>query len=141
MTCLHRTLFSLALAGIAVSSQAASVTVRFDNPIFNGIPDPSYDSVTITYPKLATTGAQSATVAAGRFQGTVTAYSGVPASIFVDGLNDLFMYCYDVYDHIGSAWVVNYTINLDGESARTLDFLGAVNHVLNQGQSTYDPFA
>ncbi|MBE0546372.1 MAG: PEP-CTERM sorting domain-containing protein [Rubrivivax sp.] len=51
------------------------------------------------------------------------------------------MYCYDVYEHIGSGSVVNYTINLAGESARTLDFLGAVNHVLNQNPSTYDPYA
>lgn len=51
------------------------------------------------------------------------------------------MYCYDVYDGIHGGQVVNYTINLNGELARTLDFLGAVNSVLNHGQSTYDPYA
>lgn len=138
MTRPHRTLLSLALAGIAATGQAATVTVGFDNPIFNGVPAPSYDNVTITYPKLSATGSQSSNVAAGRFQGTVLAFSGVDASIFVDGVNDLFMYCYDVYEHIGGGWVVNYTINLDGERARTLDFLGAVNSVLSQG---LDPYA
>jgi hypothetical protein len=137
----HRIFLSLALAGLAASSQAALVTVRFDNPIFSGVPAPSYDVVTITYPKLVGTGSQSATVAAGRLQGTVLAYSGVDPSIFVDNLNDLFMYCYDLYDHINHGQKVDYTINLDGEQARTLDFLGAVNAVLNQGAPAYDNFA
>jgi hypothetical protein len=80
-------------------------------------------------------------VAAGRFQGTGSDVVGVPGSIFVDGLNDLFMYCYDVYDDIRGGQVVNYTINLNGELDRTRAFLGAVNAVMNQGKSTYDQYA
>lgn len=141
MSYLSRTFLSLALAGIASTGQAAMVTVVFDTSIFNGPSAPSSDTVRITYPPQSGTSPQSADTAAGRFQGAITAYSGVVASIFVDGLDDLYMYCYDVYEHIGGGWTVNYTINLDGENARTLDFLGAANHVLNQNGATYDPFA
>ena len=78
---------------------------------------------------------------AGRFQGTATNILGVPATIFVDGVNDVFMYCYDLYDHISAGSVVNYTINLNGALARTLDFLGAVNSVMNTGKPVADPYA
>ena len=139
---LQRTLFGMAVAGLAVSSHAATVTVLFDNPIFSGIPSPSSDDVEITYPKQVGNGSQSTNTSAGRFQGTITGLSqGVDPKIFVDGPDDLFMYCYDVYERIGGNWVVNYTINLDGESDRTLNFLGAVNSVLNQGKSVPDHFA
>lgn len=116
-------------------ANAATVTVKFDNPIFTGFTDVGYDNVKITYPE--TTGQW---VSSGRFQGSVLGYSGVPESIFVNGLNDLYMYCYDLYEEINHGQIVNYTINLNGEVARTLDFLGAVNSVLSQGQ-TYDPYA
>lgn len=139
---LQRILLAMALAGLAAGSQAATVTVRFDNPIFSGIPSPSSDDVEITYPKQVGNGSQSTNTSAGRFQGTITGLSqGVDPKIFVDGPDDLFMYCYDVYERIGGNWVVNYTINLDGESDRTLNFLGAVNSVLNQGKSVPDHFA
>jgi hypothetical protein len=118
---------------------AATVTVKFDNNIFEGS---GYDNVSIKFPNLApASGSTTLSVAAGRFQGTASHVVGVPESIFVDGLSDLFMYCYDLYEHIGGGQVVKYTINLNGEFARTLDFLGAVNGVMNQGQSTYDPYA
>lgn len=79
-------------------------------------------------------------VYAGRFEGAVLKYSGVPASIFVDNLNNLYMYCYDILQHIGGGNTVQYTINLNGESSRTLDFLGAVNAKMSSGR-VYDPFA
>lgn len=141
MNRLQRTLLTTALAGCAAASQAASVTVRFDDPLFHGVSAPAHDTVKISYPKKAGSGSESANVQAGRFEGTVLAYSGVEQSIFVDGLNDLFMYCYDVYDKIGAGWTVDYTINLGGESARTLDFLGAVNSVLNKDKPDFDQFA
>jgi hypothetical protein len=144
----QRALVGAALLGGTAASLAGGVTlaptatVRFDANIFSGVAAPAYDSLSITYPSLATGGgAQTANVAAGRFQGTVLSYSGVDPSIFVDGLSDLYMYCYDVYEHIGGSWQVNYTINLDGERARTLDFLGAVNAVLNAGKPSVDEFA
>jgi hypothetical protein len=130
------------MAGISLAAAShanpASVDVKFDNPIFN---DSGSDDVTIHFPPESTGSATSAYVAAGRFQGTATNIVGVTPSIFVNGPNDLFMYCYDIYEHIGSGWNVNYTINFGGPTARTRDFLGAVNAVMNQGKSTADPYA
>lgn len=139
---LQASLVCAALLGGAATSQAASVRVQFDGDIFNGVAGPSSDNVSITFPALTVGAApQTAGTAAGRFQGTVLTFSGVDQSIFVDGLNDLYMYCYDVYEHINGGRVVDYTINLNGELDRTLDFLGAVNVVLNQSLASYDKFA
>lgn len=137
---MSRLVAGLALTLAGAAAQAGTVHVQFDSPIFNGVPAPSYDVVTITYPTLSGSTA-SATVAAGRFQGTASNLVGVSASVFVDGLNDLFMYCYDVYEHVGSGWSADYTVNFDGESARTLDFLGAVNAVLNLNKPLADVYA
>lgn len=128
-------LFALSLAASAMASQAGIVTVTFDTPIFNGS---GSDAVIIQYP-LPTGTSNMASVAAGRFQGVATQYD-VPASIFVNGPNDLFMYCYDVFEGIRPGDVVNYTINFGGAQARTLDFLGAVNTAMSAGQA-YDPYA
>ncbi len=133
-----KTLIAASVLAAATVSQAASVRVVFDNPIFNGS---GYDNVSITFANQSGTGSTTASVAAGRFQGTGSEVVGVPESIFVDGLSDLYMYCYDVYERIYSGADVRYTINLDGEKARTLDFLGAVNAVMNAGSAVYDPFA
>jgi hypothetical protein len=141
MTLLHRTLSVLTLAALATAGQAATVKVQFDDPIFNGVQTPTYDEVSITFPKKKQgEGSHTESVAAGRFQGTVKSFSGVEPGIFVADLDDLYMYCYDVYDNIKSGWTVDYTINLDGESARTLDFLGAVNKVMS-GSGVVDPYA
>lgn len=123
----------LATGALAVSApgHAASIRVTFDTPIFNGS---GSDNVRITYP------GGSASVAAGRFQGTASNLVGVSPSIFVNGVDDLFMYCYDVYENVGNGWKVDYTINFTGVGARTLDFLGAVNAALSGGGET-DPFA
>lgn len=132
---LKKILFALSLAALALTSQAGVVTVTFDNPIFNGS---GSDAVIIQFP-LPTGTNTMASVAAGRFQGVATQYD-VPASIFVDGPNDLFMYCYDVFEGIRPGAVVDYTINFGGAQARTLDFLGAVNTVMSTGRA-YDPYA
>ena len=137
---LHRTLLGLALAGIAAAGQAATVRVQFDDFIFEGVPTPHYDVVSITFPKKNDNGSRTESVAAGRFQGKVLDYSGVDASIFVAGLDDLYMYCYDVYDNIKGGWTVNYNINLGGATERTREFLGAVNSVLNASGSAH-PYA
>ena len=134
-------LAALALTVVSGVAHAAMVHVQFDNPIFNGVPTPSYDAVTITYPAQGTGAPRSVSTAAGRFQGTASNVVGVNPSIFTDSVDDLFMYCYDVYEPVGSGWGVDYTIMLDGEQARTLDFLGAVNAVLNQGKPVYDTYA
>lgn len=140
VTSLRSLLAGVCLAAMATWPHAATVHVTFDNPIFAGVPAPRFDVVTITYPVPG--GLQtSATVAAGRFQGTASNVVGTDPSIFVDGLNDLYMYCYDVYEHVGNGWEADYTINFDGETDRTRDFLGAVNHVLNDGKAVKDPYA
>lgn len=124
-----------AVAGLFLStvSMAASVHVKFDSNIFNGS---GYDAVQIVYPS------GSASVAAGRFQGTGSNVVGASPSIFVDGLDDLYMYCYDLYENVRSGQEADYTINFDGPTARTLDFLGAVNFTLNGGSNDWaDPYA
>ncbi len=139
MTVLKKTLALLTCACAQAVCGAATVTVKFDSNIFEGS---GSDNVTIKFPSLAPgSGVTTLDVAAGRFQGTGSNVMGVPESIFVDGLTDIFMYCYDLYEHIEGGNTVNYTINLNGALARTLDFLGAVNGVLNQGNSTFNPYA
>lgn len=135
MNILNKTLLTLALAGIASASQAAAVRVTFDNPIFNGS---GYDAVHIQFPDVG--GNTTDYVAAGRFQGTASNLVDVSPGIFVDSVDDMFMYCYDVYESIGNGSVVDYEINFAGAMARTLSFLGAVNSVLNVG-GTDDPYA
>lgn len=129
---------ALAAAGVCSAGPVPSVEIKFDNPIFNGS---GYDVVNIRYTRPGNLAATTESVAAGRFQGAVLDYTVVPSSIFVDGLDDLFMYCYDLYQGISSGITVSYTINLDGELDRTRDFLGAVNAVLNKGKDTYDQYA
>ena len=109
-----------------------TVDVKFDKNIFAGS-----GSVDVT---IQVAGSNPKDVSAGRFQGTASNVVGVPESIFVDSLNDLFMYCYDVFQNIQGGWSETYEIDLNGESSRTLDFLGAVNTVLSKGKA-YDPFA
>lgn len=136
-------LVAFSVLGLAQVSHAASVRVTFDNWIFNGS---GYDAVRITFPGASLSdAARTESVAAGRFQGTGDNVVGVNPLIFVDGLNDLYMYCYDLYEGIRHGQVVNYTINFSGELARTRDFLGAVNAVMNPGKKLgdvgYDKFA
>lgn len=133
MKAYKHTLAFLACACVASVSSAATVDVKFNSNIFFGS---GYDNVTIT---TATTG--SVYVSAGRFQGTASNLVDVSPSIFVVSVNDLFMYCYDIYQHISGGRQVNYTIDMNGESARVLDFLGAVNRVMNTEKPVYDPYA
>lgn len=130
----HKKVLAAAICLMAASASHAlpTVDVKFDKNIFEGS---GYDDVAISV-----SGGKPMNVAAGRFQGTASNVVGVPASIFVDGLNDLFMYCYDIFQEIKGGDAATYTINLNGEMARTLDFLGAVNTVLSIGKA-YDPFA
>ena len=137
MSVLKTSLAALALAAAAAAAPAATVTVTFDNPIFNGS---GYDAVHIQFPNQGGSGTRTEHVAAGRFQGTATNLNGIEPGVFVDGVNDLFMYCYDAFESINSGWIVNYTVDFTGVTARTLDFLGAVNTVLSAG-GTYDPYA
>jgi hypothetical protein len=131
---LAASIVSMLTTGIA---SAATVKVTFDSDIFNGS---GSDGVSISYP-----GSSSATqsVAAGRFQGAATNLVDIAPSVFKDSVDDLFMYCYDLYEHIGGGWSVNYTVNYAGPTERTRDFLGAVNAVLNDASPStiWDPYA
>ena len=132
---LKRVLGALACSLLLSSAaQASTVSVKFDNPIFNPL---GADSVNLVLPNESSPGSMTMTTSAGRIQGTATAFTGVSSSIFINSVNDLFMYCYDLYDGISSGSTVDYNINFTGATARTLDFLGAVNYKLNAA----DPFA
>jgi len=143
MQILKKSFVTLALAGVAFASHAGTVTVQFDNSIFN--PNPTwYDVVNIKYPALGTNATVTANgIAAGRFQGEVRNFSGVSADSFVNSQSDLFMYCYDVYEHINGGRTVTFNVPntpWSGVEARTLDFLGAVNSVMSVSGS-YDSYA
>lgn len=138
MATIKQSILALALAGLATISQAAAVRVVFDTPIFNNL---GYDAVHIQFPALNGVGDPvTHHVAAGRFEGSATNLVDVGPGIFVNSVDDLFMYCYDVYEGINHGSVVDYRINFGGALARTLDFLGAVNTV-RSGNGAYDPYA
>lgn len=132
----------LTIAGVcglsASVASAATVQVAFGGDIFKGL---GSDQVAITFPSASSSGPTTLNVLAGRFQGAGSNVVGVPESIFVDSVKSISMYCYDLYELINNNQTVTYQINLNGELARTLDFLGAVNSVLNQSTAAYDPFA
>ncbi len=132
------------LALLAVSAftmaQAATVQVKFDSDIFSGM---GADDVTINYPGQGIGAAgQSSYVSAGRFEGTASQLVDIQPSVFVDSLSNLYMYCYDLYETISGNSDVNYTVNFNGPTQRTLNFLGAVNYVLGGNTNNWtDPFA
>ncbi|MBP6501707.1 MAG: PEP-CTERM sorting domain-containing protein [Rhodoferax sp.] len=131
-------LIALALTAVAATAMADPVvTVTFDNPIFNGS---GYDNVDITF-RLPGNTYKTEGVAAGRFQGTASNFGLLNPKIFVDGPSDLFMYCYDIYENITHGQLVNYTIDFNGATDRTLDFLGAVNWAMSADKNNIDPYA
>ena len=135
MTHFKHTLALLACAVATTAANAASVQITFDNPIFTGS---GYDAVSITFANPGSTGGTlTESVAAGRFQGTASNLVGVTPEIFFGDVNNVFMYCYDIYQNISHGQSLNYQIDLNAATARTLDFIGAVNSVLG----TNDPYA
>lgn len=129
----------VAFVATVVSGQGRAgpaVTIDFDTPIFSA----GSDNVHITFPG-ESGGVSTAHVAAGRFTGSATNLVDVDAGIFVDGVDRVFMYCYDLHDAISAGDVVPYAINFTAVMQRTLTFLGAVNAVLNEGKAKYDPYA
>jgi hypothetical protein len=81
---------------------------------------------------------------AGEFHASVLGYANTsPSNLsdasFVDSQSDFFLYCYDLFQTIqfGSGHSFTYEIDYSGALARTRDFLGAVNSVLNPS----DPYA
>lgn len=142
---LHQLALGLTVLAAAGTASAAAVTIQFDNPIF--APFSGHDVVGIKFPSVpgGASANRTMSVAAGRMQGTATDLDGVAPSVFVDDLSSVFMYCYDLYETIAGGRTVRYQVNFRGETNRTLDFLGAVNAVLNdqRGQTgaSYDKFA
>lgn len=137
--------FAAALAAslfTAGAAHAAAVTITMDQHLF-AVPGASgYDTVTITYRKASGQGYDSASVNAGLFNGSASNLVGVQPGIFVNGVNNVLMYCYDVYEAIYGGQRVNYSIDFNGPTTRTLDFLGAVNYVLNGNTNSWaDPYA
>lgn len=132
------------LAG-ACSASAATVKITFDNPIFGNFAantGATSDTVKVHFPKESGNGQINANVAAGRFSGAATELNGVDASIFVDGVDDVYMFCYDLYESISGGQVVTYNINFKGATEKTLDFLGAVNYVMHGNSNDWlDPYA
>ena len=123
----------VAVAGFTMA-QAATVHIQFDNPIFGGFATgtgETSDALHITFASSSPSSKNFVTeyVAAGRFSGKGSNVTGVSENIFVDSLDVLYMYCYDLYQDINHGNVVDYTIDQSAGAVatRTLDFLGAVN--------------
>lgn len=134
-------LLTCAVASVCSAEPLPTVQIQFDRPLFTGFTGQGYDNVYINFFKPGASKITREHVSAGRFQGTGSQLNAVDASVFVDGLNDLYMYCYDIYQDINHGSNVKYNVNFDGELARTLDFLGAVNKVLNKDKTSYDKYA
>ena len=122
---------------VSATTQAATLDVTYDNPIFNPTGSEGITVAVNSAPGILAPFGTSA----GRFQGTASNLSGITAGELVDGLTDLFAYCYDLYQGVSSGGTFSYTTAFfpaaDGPTTRTLNFLGAVNSVLNAS----DPYA
>lgn len=130
----------LALAASFVVSTAAmadTITVQYNNPVFHATPA---DGVSFSL----NGGNYHDGVGAGEFEATVTTHTGaITDGELINNTDDFYLYCYDLLQHIGNGQTVTYTVDYDGLAARTLDFLGAVNYVLNGNTNNWisDPFA
>lgn len=139
---LAKTAFFAASLAVTGAAHAAAVTVTLDKDLFAVPGSSGYDTVTLKYRAQSGHGNETATVAAGLFSGRASNLVGVGPDIFVNGVDDVLMYCYDIYERISGGQRVDYTIDFAGPTARTLDFLGAVNYVLNGDSNDWaDPYA
>lgn len=133
----------LASAAFSLSAGAAALTVSFDNPIFGSTSEtPSgSDNIKLSY------GGGTIGTSAGRFTGFASNPIDFDLSLLVDFDNGpavrFAMYCYDLGQYISGGAIVDYTLDFNGESKRTLDFLGAVNAELNSSKQgdKVDPYA
>jgi len=127
------------VAGLAFSTIAAAdtVTLQWDSPVFNPFVAPNPINVSTDG------GTTSQSVRAGRFQGSALGVTGsIATSELLDGPDDLWTYCYDLFQFIQNGETVTYNVNYSGPMARTLDFLGAVDYVLSGNSNSWsDPFA
>ncbi|HRP75700.1 MAG TPA: PEP-CTERM sorting domain-containing protein [Rhodocyclaceae bacterium] len=129
-------IFAAALLAVGFgAAHGATVTIAFDNPIFGDIGHDTGKIYFPTTPGSATT--TNMTVHAGRFVGEASNLVGIAEENFVDSTDNVFMYCYDLYNYIGAGDKVDYAIDFTGAVDRTLQFLFAVNTVLDPS----DPYA
>lgn len=129
-------------AAFAVSTGAFAdtVTLTYDNPIYAH----GSDGVVLAgNPPGPPTSYPYTSVGAGEFGATVNSYTGgLTSANFVDSQSDFFLYCYDLFQTISAGGQFTYTVNYTAAQSRTLDFLGAVNYVLNGNTNAWsDPFA
>ena len=123
-----------------------SVTITFNRPIFTRDDGLWRDDVRLYGDVIRQgRGRNSLYVYAGRFTGRASDFN-VPESIFVDGVDSVFMYCFELLQTISGGATVVYDITFSPQIARTLNFIGAVNQVLNSERDTlaaevFDPFA
>jgi PEP-CTERM motif len=128
-------------AAFAVSTTAFAdtITLTYNSSIYAhgsdgvaiaGTPPPPHPS---SYPFTS--------VGAGEFGAhDVTVTGALTTADLIDSSSDFFLYCYDLFQTIGPGGTYTYNVEYNGALAHTLDFLGAVNSVLN-GASGTDPFA
>ena len=113
--CLKRALAGIAFVFSTAAGAADIVTIAWD-----AIPA-QYSNVFVTSPV-------SYNGVGGTFVGHVVNPTTLPASAFVDSVNSLVAYCYDLFQG-----VANSTYNVASADAKTLAFIGAVNSVLGGG--------
>jgi hypothetical protein len=139
---LTRVAVAAALA-VSTSALADTITVQYDNPIYAH----GSDGVSITSSAAPPNPYPIASPGAGEFGSTVISYANtLPGKLtdasFVDSKGDFFLYCYDLLQTISQGGTYTYNVNYSGALSRTLDFLGAVNYVLNGGSNSWsDPYA
>ena len=135
-------LFAIAAFTSSAAIAAPQVTIDFNNPIW-GTGSSKIDPIlaTIHFPNSSNPDlTQSTRVNAGRFVGTASNFVNVSPEIFYKNENEVYMYCYDVYNHITGGDTVVYDIDFEGATKRTLQFIDAVNRVLS-GDGDYNPYA
>lgn len=131
-------------ATVAEPIYEGQVGIRFDSPIFGATGAPA---VTLSGPA-----GTSGRVNAGLFRGDVyepgspAGYDGFDPSVLYRGLDDILLYCVDLFQRIGGGWKEEYRVYslkdadrvvkksdahpLDRDFDRTLEFLGAMNYTL-----------
>lgn len=125
---------------VSTSALADTITVQFDNPIYAH----GSDTVSITSSAAPPNPYPIANPGAGEFSATATSWTSPPltGANFVDSSSDFFLYCYDLLQTISQGGTYTYTVNYSGALSRTLDFLGAVNYVINGNSNSWsDPYA
>ena len=148
----QKLLLAAALTAVSLTVQAApQVTITFDNWIFGTVGDASrnvgnpgsksddYDNVTL-YFKDESNQITKIGASAGRFVGTASDLKGISEEVFYAGVDNVLMYCYDIFQPISGGQSVVYDVDFNGVANTTLQFLDGVNRVLSSGNS-YDPYA